>query len=367
MNILFYYSSNYSSIALSSLMISFQKQGHSVFLLTQSSEGDLHRDVAGYGVKCLANPIIKKNSFSFYTSHIRFLSKFVNENNIQVVYSHLQQANIVSVFAQKFCKARFIICRHHSDSVYIVENKNAQRFDKVINRLGKEFIAPSGKVYRQMTETEKVSPAKIHLIRYAYDFSSYPKPDETIVDEIRKKYGAALLLVKVARLIPEKRHMILFRVIKKMSDEGCDVRLIVLSEGYLKQDLEKYIQDNRLEERIFLLGHKKNVIDFLSASDCVVHVSASEASNNLVKEAALAEKIVIACRDVGDFDDYLEGGVNSFVISKENAETELCDLLKKIYERKSATGTFGKKLKEKVLNNFSIGKIIPEYDKFHNI
>src|ERR1051326_2997968 len=171
-------------------MIAFQEQGHRVYLLTQSPEGDLHRDVRSCGVQTFSFVVPKKNPFLFYWKHVRHLSRFVNGHHIDIVYSHLQQANVVAVFAQRWCKARFIICRHHSDSAFIEHNKNAQRFDRIINRLGKEFIAPSEKVFRQMTETEKVAPQKIHRVRYAYDFAEYPRPDEKTVALIKQRYPA---------------------------------------------------------------------------------------------------------------------------------------------------------------------------------
>lgn len=342
-------------------MIAFQEQGHRVFLLTQSPEGDLHNDVKPYGVRTFSFALPKKNPFLFYWKHVRHLSRFVKEHRIDIVYSHLQQANVVSVFAQRSCKARFIICRHHSDSAFVEHNKNAQRFDRIINRLGKEFIAPSQKVYRQMTEVEKVDPKKIHLIRYGYDFNEYAGPDKNTVAAIREKYPARLLLIKVARLIPEKRHMILLKVMCELVKKGCDIKLLLLSEGYLREELEGFVKKNRLENHVFFLGHRKNVIDHLAAADVVVHVSASEASNNLVKEAALVQRPVIACRDVGDFDEYLVNGKNSILLSKEKTGTELSDALEKIYSGQTDIRALGQELESTVRSLFSIEKVIEDY------
>jgi len=367
MNILFYYPSNLSAISLSSLMIAFRKQGHEVFLLTQSEEGDLHREVRPYGVRTFSYPLQKRSAFPFYLKHARHLARFISEHRIDVCYSHLQQANIVAVFAQRFCSARMVICRHHSDSAYVEVNRNAQRFDRVINRLGREFIAPSEKVYRQMTEVEKANPSRIHLIRYAYDFSMFPRPDEQRIEAIRSEHPCRLLLVKAARLIPEKRHLILFRAVRELVRSGCDIRLLVLSEGYLRPELEQFIAVNGLERNIFMLGHRKNIIDYLAAADVVVHISASEASNNLVKEAALAEKCVIACRDVGDFDDYLVNMQNAILLSKEQTEGELLDVLGRIYRNEIETAALGSELKGRVLERYSIDRIIGQYDRFHKI
>jgi len=367
MNILFYYPDKERAVSLSSLMIAFQKQDHQVFLLTHADEGDLHNDVKTHGVKTYTYQIKKNISLLFYLKHILFLISFTRKNKIYIVYSHIQRANIISVFAQIFSRARFILCRHHSDCAYIDNNLKEKSFDRVINLLGKEFIAPSQKVYNQMVNVERVNPKKIHHIRYAYDFNKYDNPDIEKVKEIRKKYPTKLLLVKIARLIPEKRHILLLRVIKKLIEKNYNIKLLLLSEGWEKKNLEKYNADNNLQNNIFMLGYNRNVMDYLKASDIVVHVSASEASSNLAKEAGLCEKPIIVCKDVGDFDEYITDKVNGFLISSNNTEQELYDLLIELYQKPSHASGYGKALKQTVLKLFSIENIISEYSQFHQV
>jgi glycosyltransferase involved in cell wall biosynthesis len=364
-NILFYYPSNLSAVSLSSLMTAFAGQGHQVFLLTQSEEGPLHRDVQPAGVRTFSTVVEKNNPFIFYLKHARELVRFVKAHHIDLVYSHVQQANIVAVLAQRFCRARFIICRHHSDSAYVEPNPNVRRFDRIINRLGRTFIVPSRKVLLQMTDVEKVDPRKIHYIRYAYDFSKYPAPQPAKVEALRQQFGASLLLVKVARLIPEKRHLLLLQVMSKLVKEGLDIKLMLLSEGYLRPELEAFTSKNGLSGHVFFLGQQPNVIDYLSAADLVVHISASEASNNVVKEAALVKKPVIACRGVGDFDEYLADGVNSLLLPHQLTEQELENLLRAIYEKRLDTAALGDRLYADVRRLFSISTILPQYAPFH--
>lgn len=346
-------------------MIAFQKQGHTVFLLTQVEEGDLHNDVKNYGVQTFCHSIKKSSSLLFYLKHIFYLVSFTKKHNIDIVYSHIQRANFISAFAQHFSSSRFIFCRHHSDCAFIDNNFNERLLDKIINKLGKEFIVPSEKVYGQMIVAENVKGKKIHLIRYAYDFDQYKKPNLDAVSEIRQKHKAKLLLIKVARLISEKRHILLLQAINVLVKKGFDIKLLLLSDGPEKENISNFIQLNNLQKHVFMIGYRTDVIDFISASDLVVHVSESEASSSLAKEAGLVKRPLLVCRNVGDFDEYLINNVNSILINKENPMPELETIFTGIYERKINIEKLGEELYKTIIERFSIQNILKEYDSIN--
>ncbi|MBI2966893.1 MAG: glycosyltransferase [Bacteroidetes bacterium] len=365
MNILFYYPDKERAVSLSSLMIAFRKQGHQVFLLTHSMEGNLHREVKKHDVGTFSYPIKKNISFLFYLKHILYLASFTRKHNIDIVYSHIQRSNFISAFAQYLSPSRFILCRHHSDCVYVDYNFTERLFDIIINRLGREFIVPSQMVLTQVKIKEKVRTKKIHLIRYGYNFDEYSKPDPDEVRKIRNTYNCNLLLIKVARLIPEKRHIILFRTVKNLVEKGYDIKLLVPSDGREREVLHKFIVDNHLEDHIYLLGYQDHVMNLVAASDLVVHVSCSEASNNFIKEVSLLEKPVIVCSGVGDFDEYITDGLNGIKISKDASPAELENILEKVYLDKIDIHTLGKKLRQDVVQLFGIDNIIKSYSVFH--
>jgi len=364
-NILFYYTSKEQAVSLSSLMIAFQKQGHQVSLLTHSEEGALHEQVRKFGVKTSSYVLNKNSSFLFYFKHFLFLLSFIKKNKCQIVYSHIQQANIIACFAQYFTSAKVILCRHHSDYAYKGKNNNQKLFDKIINFIGKEFVVPSKKVFDQMVNVEGVRNKKIHLIPYAYNFEEYSKPEAFKVNQIREQYKCSLLLLTIARLIPEKRHYLQFEVINNLIKRKHDIKLIVLGDGIERTRLENYIKENALENSIYLLGHKSNIMDYIAASDMSVLISESEASNSAIKESALQKKTAIVCNDVGDFNEYIQNNVNGFIINKEYPENELEKLLEDIYNKKINIVDKGEKLYQAVFEMFSIDNIIKKYDSIN--
>lgn len=362
--ILFYYTSNQRSIAIESVMLAFKEQGHSVCLLTQSEKGALHQYCQEQGIPSFAFSPLKKNAVLHYLRHIRFLIKFIKKEHIDLVYSHLQQANFVAVYASKFCRAKVYVCRHHSDT-HLGENKNLRRQDAAINKHAKVIVVPSKKVYNEVLQ-EGVPASKIKLIPYGYNFAQYAKPNNGLVEEIKTNYSGKLLLLSVARLVPDKRHEITIKAMAKLvHDVGFDVKLLIISEGPEKEKLQQLITQCQLSNHVFLLGYKNNVVDYLSAADVVVQMAETEASNNLVKEAALFEKPVIVCKNVGDYDEYMIHLQNAFLLPKEEPVDQLVETLHDIIKNKYKLAFIGSQLKKTVIEKFAIENVIAAYTELN--
>ncbi len=366
MNILFYYPSNQSTVVLDSQMEAFQNEGHRVFLLTQSPLGDLHNDVKKYGVKINCHVAPSNISLLFYISQFVFLLLFIRKNKIAIVYSHLQKANIISVFAQYFTNAKFILCRHHDDRVFKGNNLTAKLFDKMINLLGKTQIVPSKKVYNQVMNIERVSPSRIKLIPYTYNFNNYLPSSIENVDKLQRKYNAGLRLINIGRLVHGKRHFELINIISKMIRDGYDIVLLLLGDGILMNGIVNHISHLGVGDRIICLGHQKNIMDYIASSDLMIHLSENEASNNAIKEAAIEGKTVVVCENVGDFDDYIVHNQNGFKVPLDGFEGQLEELIKYVYNHKSVLNQMGQALKKDVLNKFSIEKIIKQYQELNS-
>ena len=368
--ILFYYPSNKRSVQIESTIKTLKELGHTVLFLTTCEYGALHEKLKKENVSCFSNPLVKKFSFSYYLSQLNFLVKFSNKNKIDLVYSNLQHTNFIAVFAQYFLKAKVVIFRHHFKfnkghfGIPLKVNKNEVFFDKIINFLSKLIIVPSSGVYNGMLKHENVKASKVKIIPYLYEFSRYEQPCREEIEKIKATYPAKLRLIMVARLIPFKRHAIIFKVVKKLIKEGLSINLLVLDEGPEEDNLKRIIFNARLEDRIFMIGYKKNILDYMAASDLLIHPSLTEASNSVVKEMGLLTKPVAVCQGVGDFDDYIVDGKNSFVMDLVNPENDAEEIIRTIYNKPEMILHLGKELHQTVLEKFSSNeKTIEKYKK----
>jgi glycosyltransferase involved in cell wall biosynthesis len=254
--------------------------------------------------------------------------------------------------------------RHNTDEHLLGRNRNAIFVNRMVNSIAPKIIAPSEKVYKYITEVEKISPRKITRINYGYNFNQYLETDKTgQAKSIRQQFPARLLLVSVARLIPAKRHLLMFEAISVLLKQGYDIRLICIGSGPLKESLEDHLTKNNLTEKIFLPGPKTNVFDYLEAADVFLHLSETEASNSAVKEAGYCRKPVIVCPDVGDFSDYVQHGVNGFLVKKDDPVPETVEAISFLYNNPGTIDTMGQKLFETVTEEFSINKVAGLYEK----
>ncbi len=356
--ILFYYPSNKRSIQIETTLIELKKMGYEMILLTTCEAGDLHQQLKENNIPFFTNKIDSKNSFTYYYQQITFLIKFCKSQNINIVFSNLQHTNFIAVIAQFFMSAKVISFRHHfkfnkgNFGIPLKVNKNEVFFDKIINRLAKKIIVPSKGVYNGILENETIGTNKMEVIPYLYDFSQYGKPNLENVEQIKEKYPAHLRLIMVARVIPFKRHILIFPIIKKLIDKGLDIKMMILDEGVEKEKLQQYIDVHQLNNHIFLLGFKRDFLDYMKASDLIIHPSLTEASNNVIKEIGLMEKAVAVCRGVGDFDEYIEEGRNGYFMDIAHPEKDAEKVIEHIYSHKELIPTLGQQLKRDILSKF---------------
>lgn len=356
--ILFYYPSNKRSIQIETTIFKLIELGHQVTLLTTCEKGSLHKSLEKSGVKCYSN--LEKSNFApiYYLRNIRFLIQFCRKYDIEYLFSHLQPVNIIAVFAQFFMSTKVIIFRHHFQfhkghfGIKLEVNKNEIIFDKIINSLAKKIVVPSFGVYNGIIKYESIKKEKLDVIPYFYDFSYYDKPNLETVKTIKNTFKAQLNVIMIARLTPFKRHLLIFPVIKKLIQEGYDLQLLVLDEGPDKSTLEKYISSNNLSNRVHLLGYKQNVVDYMMASDLIIHPSISEASNNVIKEIGLMKKAVAVCQGVGDFDAYIVSNKNGFLMDIEKPEVDAENIIKNVYNNPHLIEQLGSELRKTILDKF---------------
>lgn len=358
--ILFYYPSNKRTVGFETLFSKLVDRGYEVLLLTTCERGILHEKSEEIGVKVFANSIRKQNSILYYWRQIQYLIHFCKLHQVDVLASHLQHTNLIAVIAQLFISTKVVIFRHHfkfhllDNSIELQTNTNEQRFDRIINNLAKKIIVPSSGVYNGMKEFEKVNMNKVFILPYFYDFKKYSSPNLNNVTKIKSENSCKLLLIMCARLIPFKRHTIAFEVVQKLIQEGYDLKMLVLDEGPERENLENFIRLNNLEDQIKMLGFRTDFIDYMAASDLLIHPSLTEASNSVVKEMGLMKKAVAVCENVGDFSDYIVHEKNGFILGLKNTAEDIENTILKAYQENEMLSKLGTQLKQDVENRFQV-------------
>lgn len=141
-------------------------------------------------------------------------------------------------------------------------------------------------------------------------------------------------LISVGRLINQKGYMRLLRIFNRLvnDDRFDNLRLVILGDGHLRNDLEKFIADNNLTDRVLLPGFKENPYKYVKSADLFVCSSLHEGYSTAVTESLIVGTPVITTLCSGMEELLCDGSCG---IITPNNEEALYASLKKLIENKS--------------------------------
>lgn len=111
--------------------------------------------------------------------------------------------------------------------------------------------------------------------------------------------GGALGLF-VGRLIVHKNLPTLLRACRLLHERAVPLRFAIAGDGPMRAELEAQIAALGLQDRVLLLGQRADVAELMSAADFVVLPSLREGLSNVILEAMMSGKPVIASRAGGN-------------------------------------------------------------------
>lgn len=153
-----------------------------------------------------------------------------------------------------------------------------------------------------------------------------------------------ITLITIGRLTIEKNQICLFKACKKLRREGIDFELIVLGEGNKRKEYEKYLLENKLQDRIKLLGFKKNPYPYLKLADIFILPSLYEGYGLVLCEAMILNKLII-CSDFEAGKEILNNGKYGKLF-KNNDCDDLVEKIKECYFNDERIKSIKSKLKE---------------------
>ncbi len=347
--VLIYYSSNNRTVSIETQVMILQQLDCQVHFISQAPKGLLYNvlvnDLNVISPKEYPTP----SSFWSKIRHLIFIIDYCRLNNIDLVFGHLQYANIFMVLASFFLKAKIVAFRHH------FEAKNFKEYisDWLINSLAELVVVPSRTLYESILKERKAQKGKLTIIPYIYDFSGYAQPNLDEVRKIRNTYECQSLLLVASRMIKSKRHDLAIRMLKNLLDSNLDVKMILLDRGPEEDSYKKLASELGLSDKVFFVGFVDNLIDYLWACDILVHPSNNDVSSSLVKEAGYMSKAVVICRQAGDFDEYIEDEVNGMMCDIECQFVDMVTKTEKLVKDPELVIRLGENLKKTVESKFA--------------
>ncbi|MCX6702063.1 MAG: glycosyltransferase [Candidatus Zambryskibacteria bacterium] len=137
----------------------------------------------------------------------------------------------------------------------------------------------------------------------------------------------------------------------------------IIGEGEERNNLEKIIQQNNLENKVFLIGFLDDANKYLKAFDIFTLTSIKEGLPYTILESGLAGLPVIAS-SIGGIPDIIDNNINGILVEKTNTK-EITKALEYMIDNPNERKLFGLKLQEKIEKEFSLKQMLEKTIKVY--
>lgn len=278
-------------------------------IIVASAGGVLIKEFQKIGVKHYTiKPISSTNIFRIVSNIIEII-KIVKKEKIDIIHSHHRMTTLMSKIASKFVKVKAVHTQHLciKDKFYLTKI--------ALNNINTITVSEGAKdiLKRKCNLDEK----KITTIYNTIELEAENKEIDSKLLELKEK--GYFLVAQVSRIIDYKGIYDFVDVAANTIKTNKNIRFILIGEGEESEDLRKYIKKSNLEEYVYMLGSKDNVIEHLKNIDLVLLCSYIEGLPLVPLEAFSQHVPVVATNIPGTREEIIDGE-NGFLVKERDIE-----------------------------------------------
>jgi glycosyltransferase involved in cell wall biosynthesis len=301
------------------------------------------------------------------------LVRLIKNERYDIVHTHTTKAGILGRIAAFLSGVPIIVHGLHGstfqafNSVFL--NKLLFLFERFCSRFTDAYISVST-ILSQSYIDKGIGKKDNHFTVYSgMELSKFFQAREQI--DKKEKYTelkineGEFIIGNVARLEMRKGHYFLIdafqNIVRKY--KHINVKLLIVGEGNKRIDLEKYVKELDLEDKVIFTGYRKNVEELMALMDVFVLTSLREGLPRVLVQAA-AVGIPSIAFNVDGVPEIIKDNHNGFLVEAKNLKL-LENRILKYMEDKELAELHGQQGRELVGNKWSIDGMIQRTDKIY--
>ncbi|MDD4203372.1 MAG: glycosyltransferase family 4 protein [Candidatus Omnitrophica bacterium] len=303
-----------------------------------------------------------KTKFEFHPKlvfEVIKLTKFVKENNIDIIHAHTRVSQIIACMVSKITGKVFVSTCHG----FFKHNKV---FRKIFPCWGKKVIAISDAVKTHLIEDFKIKEEDVAVIYNGVDVQAY---EHIIAEEQKNKmlkefdFLSGPIVGTIGRLSPVKGYNYLLHAIKYIKKYIPEINMILIGDGPQKQYLMELAQQLGISENVFFLGSRMDVKKIYPVMDVYVLPSLQEGLGLSLIEAMASEKACVAT-NVGGISNIISNWEDGLLVDAADS-LALADTIRKLIGDSFTRMALGKRARVKVKEKFDIKDTVINTLKFY--
>lgn len=171
----------------------------------------------------------------------------------------------------------------------------------------------------------------------------------------------AQLIIFTGRLIPRKNVMTLLQAMKNISSAW---KCLIVGDGENSVDLNNYCRISGIQDRVKFLGHKTNVVLYLSKADIFVLPSLDEGLSWSLLEA-MSCGLACVVSDADGNVELINNGYNGLVFKLRDGAAGLAKCLRQLIADTKLRRRLGTNARKTVRENYSESAMITAYENLY--
>jgi glycosyltransferase involved in cell wall biosynthesis len=308
---------------------------------------------------------------------IRNILKELKKDNVKkeseinsqiIVHTHSVKAGVLGRWAAYMAGVKIIISSIHGFSFNDYQPSLVRAFyiylEKLTSIITTKFVAVSNADIEKGIRNKLFTKDKVRLIRSGIDISRFMNKNHNRLRK-RKELGIDVEIPVVAMIAcfkPQKSPLDFVKVAKIISDEIPDASFLIVGDGVIRSKIENMIEKISMEDKIILLGWRRDIPEILSCIDILVLTSLWEGLPRVFPQA-MASGIPVVATEVDGAPEAIKNGVTGFLLQPRDIEgmAERIIYLIRNPDRAREMGEEGRKL----VGEFDIWKMVEQQEDLY--
>lgn len=264
----------------------------------------------------------------------------------------------------------YIIHSEHGRDTIDIDgsNKKYRLLRRMLSPTIDRFAALSMDLENWLIKDVGINSNKVVRICNGVDMERFNPSVTTNVAGYPAEFDGKIVLGTVGRMEEVKDTLLLIKAflyfIEQHPQHREKVRLVLVGNGSLFSSAEKLIEENGIQDLVWMPGARDDVPAILHKLDIFVLPSLAEGISNTILES-MATGLPVIATDVGGNRELVDDGKTGYIVPASDSKW-MADAINKYVEDDKLRQQHGENAIERVQQNFSFAAMVKKYDDLYS-
>lgn len=223
------------------------------------------------------------------------IRKFLSKNENYIVHAHLPRAELLTLFLKK--KTKIVLSRHNAEKFFpAAPSIISKTLSVLVATRANQIIAISAAVKSYLIDSGEINKqSKVHIVYYGFDSRRIVKNSNH--EKAWLPDDCNFIVGTIARLVPQKDLYTLMKAFSIFSEKKKAAKLLIVGDGYLKQNLVEYSSKLMIKDKVIWAGRVENIPSIIRQMNIFALTSVYEGFGLVLLEAMAEGVPIVASRN----------------------------------------------------------------------